>query len=89
MSSENHSQVMNEKTVSTLVGDDTKHINGEANEQDDVPTSDPDPDRLERWNSSGTNIFRYFASLFSFIVMGMNDAAYGVSPPRSQDVIPD
>lgn len=81
MSSENHSQVMNEKTVSTLVGDDTKHINGEANEQDDVPTSDPDPDRLERWNSSGTNIFRYFASLFSFIVMGMNDAAYGALIP--------
>lgn len=82
MSSESHSEAANKETVSNPVEDNTRHINEEAKEHDDVLTSDPDPDRLERWNSSGTNIFRYFASLFSFIVMGMNDAAYGVSFSR-------
>lgn len=32
----------------------------------------------ERWNESQSNIFRIAASFFCFIVMGANDAAYGV-----------
>lgn len=34
---------------------------------------------LERWNESRTSTNRYFAALYSFIIMGMNDAASGVS----------
>ena len=34
---------------------------------------------LEQWNKPRINLYRYFASLYSFIIMGMNDAAYGVS----------
>jgi hypothetical protein len=34
---------------------------------------------LERWNSSSINIYRYVTTLFTFIFMGMNYSAYGVS----------
>lgn len=34
---------------------------------------------LEQWNSPSINKYRYLAANFGFIIMGMNDAAYGVS----------
>ena len=34
---------------------------------------------LEQWNESRIQIFRVCAALFSFVVMGMNDASLGVS----------
>lgn len=34
---------------------------------------------LEKWNRPRINIYRYLATLYSFVIMGMNDAAYGVS----------
>jgi hypothetical protein len=40
------------------------------------------PEKLEQWNSPRINLYRYLATLYSFIIMGMNDAAYGVSLPR-------
>lgn len=36
----------------------------------------------ERWNFPRTNIRRVGACFYSFIIMGANDAAYGVSLPR-------
>ncbi|TVY16730.1 hypothetical protein LARI1_G004638 [Lachnellula arida] len=33
---------------------------------------------LEKWNRPRINIYRYLATLYSFVIMGMNDAAYGV-----------
>ncbi|KAM3079672.1 hypothetical protein ACMFMG_006085 [Clarireedia jacksonii] len=33
---------------------------------------------LEQWNKPRVNLYRYLATLYSFIVMGMNDAAYGL-----------
>lgn len=36
--------------------------------------------RLERWNAPRTNLWRTFAAFWSFVVMGANDAAYGVCP---------
>ena len=54
----------------------SKHIN----EYTDVesPPTEPEP-ALERWNNPRINIYRYLAANYSFIIMGMNDAAYGVS----------
>lgn len=47
---------------------------------------DPAPARdvqvLEMWNHPKINIYRYFATLYCFIVMGMGDAAYGVGDMR-------
>jgi hypothetical protein len=34
---------------------------------------------LEIWNKPRINMYRYLATLYTFIIMGMNDAAYGVS----------
>jgi hypothetical protein len=34
---------------------------------------------LERWNQNRLNIYRTFATFWCFLVMGANDAAYGVS----------
>lgn len=39
---------------------------------------------LEKWNGTRTNAFRYVATLYSFIVMGMNDGAVGVRFPRKR-----
>lgn len=33
----------------------------------------------ERWNYPRSNVFKIMATFWSFLVMGMNDAAYGVS----------
>lgn len=33
---------------------------------------------LQQWNNPRINIWRYLAAVLGFIVMGMNDAAYGV-----------
>lgn len=33
---------------------------------------------VERWNHPKVNIYRTFATLFAFMIMGANDAAYGV-----------
>ena len=42
---------------------------------------DTEETQLERWNEPRANAYRYFATLFAFIIMGMNDAAYGVGYP--------
>lgn len=33
---------------------------------------------VERWNHPKANMYRTFATLFAFLIMGANDAAYGV-----------
>lgn len=35
-------------------------------------------ERLERWNTPMVNFWRTLAAFWSFVVMGSNDAAYGV-----------
>jgi hypothetical protein len=34
---------------------------------------------VERWNHPMVNVYRTFSILFAFILMGANDAVYGVS----------
>lgn len=48
------------------------------------PTTQAEP-KLEQWNFPRRNLYRTAAAFWSFIVMGANDAAYGVSslPSRS------
>lgn len=52
-------------------------------EDDDPVESLPSPTtqaavRLERWNTPRLNFWRTLAAFWSFVVMGSNDAAYGV-----------
>ncbi|KAJ5810773.1 Major facilitator superfamily domain general substrate transporter [Penicillium robsamsonii] len=48
-----------------------------------APTSDPPGgfSSLEKWNQPRGNIYRTFATFWSFLVMGANDAAYGALIP--------
>lgn len=41
----------------------------------------------ERWNGSKMNIARILAAFWSFVVMGMNDATYGVSVAIAHEII--
>lgn len=43
---------------------------------------------LQSWNSPRSNIPRVGSCFFSFVVMGSNDAAYGVSTPRDRMMSP-
>jgi len=54
------------------VEDSKKEVQDSTEETDDST-------RLERWNYPRVNMYRYLTTLFCFINMGMNDAAYGVS----------
>lgn len=53
----------------------------DGKEQLDCSVSSPSPTPLDKWNEPSGNMYRYFATIYSFIVMGMNDAASGVSVP--------
>ncbi len=55
-----------------------RHNSKQINEYTDVESPPTEP-ALVRWNKPRINIYRYLAANFSFIIMGMNDAAYGVS----------
>lgn len=48
---------------------------GDAKEEDESPGT---PEVLEQWNNPRINLYRYLATIYSFIILGMNDAAYGV-----------
>ncbi|KAK4941769.1 hypothetical protein LTR10_018373 [Elasticomyces elasticus] len=41
--------------------------------------------QLQKWNSTRANMFRTFATLFSFFVLGANDAAYGALIPYLEE----
>jgi hypothetical protein len=74
----------------SIVGCDAKEFARSATddtaEQVNISPSSQAPS-LERWNESRTNINRYFAALYSFIIMGMNDAASGVRIPSSSGLL--
>ncbi|KAF2869795.1 major facilitator superfamily domain-containing protein [Massariosphaeria phaeospora] len=65
-----------------------------ASEQDRIENSDPvenlpsptthAAEKLERWNTPRTNLWRSMAAFWSFVVMGSNDAAYGALIPYLQ-----
>ena len=42
----------------------------------------PESATIGRWNESRINMYRFFVTLYSFVVMGMNDGAVGVSRTR-------
>lgn len=68
---------MKDSIVSSSGEEETKKIESgveASKEQDD--NLDSVPKDHERWDQ---NVSRYLATIYCFIVMGMNDAAYGVS----------
>jgi len=83
----NHSMDSKEKVEDVVTSDS---VAGEPNQlidstKEQIQSPEPQPSDLEQWNKPRINTYRYLAAIYSFIVMGMNDAAYGVSlkaPPK-------
>jgi hypothetical protein len=44
----------------------------------DLPPPSTAVDALQKWNYPRSNKGRFFATLFAFILFGLNDSAYGV-----------
>lgn len=79
-SREDHQDVINKGSWLPSVEHEPKLAFEDTKEQVESPVEDADGDEiLERWNKPRINLYRYLAALYSFIIMGMNDAAYGVS----------
>lgn len=57
----------------------------DVKEEIDHSVTDTDEHNQEQWNSPRVNAYRYFATLLAFTIMGMNDAAYGVSNTSLQE----
>lgn len=76
-SQEKNQDVINSGNPSFSVDYEMKQVLEDSKEQEDSPVDDEEV--LERWNTPRINLWRYLAALYSFIIMGMNDAAYGVS----------
>jgi len=61
----------------------TSHRSHEAarslNTGDGLPSSSLSAEEITQWNHPRINIARTAAAFWTFIVLGMNDAAYGVS----------
>jgi hypothetical protein len=41
-------------------------------------TRSPPPVELQRWNQTSADVFRFFSTIYCFILMGMTDGAVGV-----------
>ncbi|PQE21758.1 hypothetical protein CJF30_00010586 [Rutstroemia sp. NJR-2017a BBW] len=54
---------------------------GNKSEEPRIHRVATEPITLERWNEPRINLYRYLSALYSFIVLGMNDAAYGALIP--------
>lgn len=69
------------KIPPTVVEPNEKTMGSSAieNTSGQLDLSDSSPSPLERWNEPRVNTYRYFAALYGFVLMGMTDAASGVS----------
>jgi hypothetical protein len=90
ISDPNHSidskERVEDAVTSDSVPDEPIQLMDDSKEQ--VPSPDTGTTSREQWNKPMINTYRYLAAIYSFIVMGMNDAAYGVSlrhPPSPKE----
>lgn len=62
---------------------------GEASEEDTIRGDAEAPERafeaLQKWNEPRINMWRVFATYFSFFIFGMNDGAYGALIPYLEE----
>ncbi len=70
------------ETNLTVKEEDEKKVSAAnlgAKSGETVEDSPNETNKLEQWNHPRINLYRYLTTLFCLILMGMNDAAYGVS----------
>lgn len=56
----------------------------EAAAAGDTPLVDT---KQQRWNESRTNMFRYFTTIYNFILLGMSDAVIGALLPYARLIL--
>jgi hypothetical protein len=82
------SEVPDSRQYSTGKGKDHDGLADETGQRlgsspEEPPTGVEVAHSLEKWNAPAHNIPRTFATFLSFVVMGANDAAYGVRSTSS------
>jgi hypothetical protein len=70
------------RAVSISLENEPRQVIVETETKEDLDSPTPEIEKLEQWNKTKVDVYRYLAALYSFIIMGMNDAAYGVRPQR-------
>jgi CO dehydrogenase/acetyl-CoA synthase alpha subunit len=70
------------RAVSISLENEPRQMIVETEIKEDLDSPTPEIEKLEQWNKTKVDVYRYLAALYSFIIMGMNDAAYGVRPQR-------
>ncbi|KAH6622935.1 major facilitator superfamily domain-containing protein [Chaetomium tenue] len=77
-----HEQHIDSDTTKNGCEDTEKAVPlGDATDEESGAGS-PQPDsKLQRWNDTPLNIFRYFTTIYCFILMGMTDGALGALLP--------
>lgn len=60
-----------------FAGNEAKRIYPDTKEQTENDATEDG--KLEQWNNPKSNISRYLATLYSFTILGMVDASFGVS----------
>jgi hypothetical protein len=78
--------------TSTPVQDEVNQIpqarsGADSNLKEETQSPVTESSTLEQWNEPRINRYRYLTTLYTFIIMGMNDAAYGVSSPATSSRI--
>lgn len=77
-----HEKTTTDSTASTLGNEPNLAPKcGVEDIREEVESSQIISNGLERWNNPQINVYRYLATLYCFIIMGMNDAAYGALIP--------
>lgn len=62
-------------------GDDETGRAGKREEGLEEQSTNNETQALQQWNNPRINVWRYLVTLLGFVIMGMNDAAIGVSYP--------
>jgi hypothetical protein len=63
------------------VSDRSYHTLGHNGQNESLPTPTTAVEKLQQWNHPTINVYRTMATFWGFLVMGMNDSAYGVGIP--------
>jgi len=77
-------RVDSEKQDMSRDGSEVEPKQGIEDTEEQLEAQHVENNSLEKWNSPSINTYRYLAANFGFIIMGMNDAAYGVSQVASK-----
>lgn len=68
--------------LSAAEPDRTRTHDGDDQDENSMAVDDTQAEKpLQKWNDSRINMLRFFVTLFSFIIMGMNDAVVGALIP--------